>query len=231
MRSTLCLRLTLLPFSLAATLALAGCGRNGVEFELVGALAQLEQNSQEGLPPLVDDQLGGRFSVGVTAPVDRSNDHDSGLRFGGRLAASFFREKLSSRDVGGEPLLEVEDFANLTLLSPQLLVGYRQLLGDPGHGTVMFVEPGVGVGPTIGIHSFGSDLQFADQTLSTDTFDTETELSWSVNPYLRLGAAMDGIFIGAEGGYEWTGLEFDDQLGEDARAWYIGFYLSVDVGG
>lgn len=220
-----------LTLPLAILLALAGCSHDsGVEFELVGALAHVEQDDQEEFAPFIDDQFGGRFSVGFTAPVVRTDDFDSGLRLGGRFAGSFFREELNSRNVGGEPLLEVEDFANLSLLSPQLIVGYRQLLGNPDHGATLFLEPGVGLGPTIGIHTFGSDLQFADRTLSSDTFDTETEVSWSLNPYLRLGAAVDGIFIGAEGGYEWTGLEFDDRLGENARAWYLGIYLSVNVG-
>lgn len=219
------------PLGIPLLLTLAGCSRDaGVEFEILAALAQVEQDDQEGFEPVVDDQFGGRLSVGFSAPVARTDDSGSGVRLGGRFAASFFREALSSRNVGGEPLLEVEDFANLTLLSPQLIVGYRQLLGDPDHGVVMFVEPGVGVGPTIGLHTFGSDFEFANETLSTDTFDRETEVSWSLNPYLRLGAAGDGIFIGAEGGYEWTGLEFDDRLGQNARAWYLGLYLSVNVG-
>lgn len=212
-------------------LCVVGCRQTpGLEVEFAAALAEVRQDPQEGFAPLVDDQLGGRVSFGLSAPVVRTDDVNSGLRLGGRLAGSFFRDKVSSRSVAGEPLLEIEDFANLSLLSPQLLVGYRQIFGDPDYGTAAFIEPGVGLGPTVGIHSFGSDLQFGDRTLSTDTFDTETDVSWSVNPYLRLGIASDVIFFGAEGGYEWTGLDFDDRLGQDARLWYVGLFFAVRVG-
>lgn len=197
------------------------------ELNFLAAVSHIEQDETvDGFPPLVDDEVGGRFAVGVEGPLQ---DEHTGPRLGGRLAFGVYREDLADRPVAGEPLLTIDEFADLSIITPQLVSSYRVLFGYPEEGA-FFVEPGLGAGLAVGVLSFGSDLEFGDQIIGTDIDESQTEVSWALSPFLRLGYAADRLRIGAEGGYQWTGLEFDDGLGADAREWYIGFFFGVQLG-
>ena len=213
-------------------LLLAGC-RAGPEINVTGAYAYVEQDSNDTLlDPIVDSKGGGRFSVGVQVPVGGSADgyDGNGFQVGGRFAASYYRQDIGERRVGGEPLLTVQDYSDLSIFAPMATVSYRAVVGDPYDGG-FFVEPGVGVGFAVGYTSFGSELQFDDDPLAYNNGnDDDTDVSYAVNPFLRLGYANERFAFGGEGGYQWTGLDFGRGLGQDAREWYVGLFFGVRVG-
>ena len=220
---------------LLLSVLLAGCAADGgPEVHLLAAYAYTEvQANDEALPPILDTRGGGRFAFGVQGPVGpgAADNEGYGLQLGGRLSTSYFREDLGERRVAGEEFLTVEDFASLSVVVPQVTLGYRALLGDPYDGG-LFVEPGVGAGLAVGTVGFARELEFGNRPVAVDSDgdDYETELSWAVAPYLRLGYAADSVSIGVEGGYQFTGLEFDDGLGERPEEWYVGLFLGVRLG-
>lgn len=222
------LRLALLSSALAFV-TVPGCRapRDG-QFNFMLAYGQVEMEEREGLEPVVNDQGGGRFAIGFDTLVHPTSDNGSGARLGGRFIYSIYREDVGDRIVAEEPLLEIEDFVDLDLFTPQFSASYRQVLGNRRRGG--FIEPGVGLGVSIGVLSFGSEFQFDDQPLGTTYDDSEVELGVSVNPFLRGGMSFGRYLIGAEGGYQWTMLEFDDALGADPREWYLGLFFAMRVG-
>lgn len=213
-----------------AAVVVPGCARGRQpQFNFLLGYAHVQMQEQDALAPLVDDQGGARGALGIDTAVAESTGNGSGPRLGGRFVFSGFREDVGERIVAGEPLLEIEDFVDLSLFTPQFVASYRQLFGD-GHGPGACIEPGVGVGPTIGVMSFGSELQFDDRPLGTRFGDSEVQPGVSLNPFLRGGYTNGRLFIGAEGGYQWTLLEFDDALGEDASEWYLGVFFGLQFG-
>ena len=224
------------PYPLTALLCLtaAGCARNvRPEFNLFGGYSNVQQDDSSSLyPPIVDTKGGGRFAVGLQGPVGQGdyNDSGAGLQLGGRVSFSYYRQDVGERRVAGEPLLTIQDYSDLSVILPQATVSYRGVFGDPYDGA-FFVEPGVGVGPAVGVAGFNSELQFDDNTLAVDNgYDYQTKLSYGVNPFLRLGYANDRLTLGGEGGYQFTGLDFDQGLGKNAREWYVGLFVGVRVG-
>src|SRR5688500_10956477 len=215
---------------LSAVLALAGCadGRRP-QFNFMLGYSHVEQDSVGGFETFVGDEDGARVALGMDGLVRESDDNGSGLRMGGRIAISGYREDIGDRVVAGEPLLEIEDFVDLGLFTPQFVSSYRQVFGDIETGGA-FIEPGVGLGVTIATMSFGSNLEFGDRPIGTDIDDQETEVGLSFNPFLRGGYARGSLFIGLEGGYQWASLEFDDDLGADPAEWYVGIFFGVQLG-
>lgn len=216
---------------IAVFASIAGCadGRRP-EFNFMLGYADVQQDGEGGFDPIIDDQGGVRTAIGIDGPVRTTDDYGSGLRLGGRLSVSGYRQDIGDRVVADEPLLEIEEFVDLGLLTPQFVASYRQIFGDPEDGGGAFVEPGLGLGLTIATLSFGSDLEFGDRPIGTDIDDRETEVGLSLNPFLRGGYATGPLLIGLEGGYQWTSLEFDDALGGDPREWYVGVFFGVQLG-
>lgn len=221
---------TLLLAFLAVGLALAGCaGGTGPQANFMLGYAHVEQDEQQGFEPIVSDQGGVRTAVGIDGPVALADDNGSGLRLGGRFAISSFTEDLDERTVAGEPLLEIEDFVDLAVFVPQFTASYRQVIGDRFEGAG-FIEPGLGVGPAIGVLSFGSDLEFGDTAIGRDIDETESEVGLALSPFLRGGYTTEFFAIGLEGGYQWTTIEFEHALGENPREWYVGVFFAVQLG-
>ena len=211
--------------------SLAGCaGGHGPEFNFMLGYSHVEQDSSGPFEPFVDDQGGARVSLGMDGPVAVVDDNGSGPRLGGRVAISGYRDNIGDRVVAGEPLLEIEEFVDLALFTPQFVASYRQVIGDVEAGGA-FIEPGVGLGLTIATLSFGSNLEFGDGPIGTDIDEQETEVGLAVNPFLRGGYTRGSLVIGVEGGYQWASLEFDDDLGADPAEWYIGVFFGVQLGG
>jgi hypothetical protein len=190
--------------------------------------AHLEQDDSGGFEPVIDSKDGVRAAFGADVPVTDSAN-GSGFRLGGRLSMSSFTEDLGDRTVAGEPDLEIEEFLDLTMFTPQFVASYRQLIGDPQDGGAGFIEPGVGLGLALAIMTSGSHLTFGDSIVGSDVGDTETEIGISLNPFVRGGFAWSRFLIGLEGGYEWSSVEFED-LGSDPRQWYLGLFFGVRVG-
>ncbi|MEL7238698.1 MAG: hypothetical protein AAGK78_07535, partial [Planctomycetota bacterium] len=143
-------------WALVILLTVVGIGCAGSpypEAQVLIGVGGIEQEDDGGLPAIFSDSdVAGQFSVGFAAPLDDFQGNGSGLRLGGRLNVTFTREDGFERDVAGEPLLTIEDFSNLTVISPMGTVSYRQNFGD--EFSAFFLEPGLGVGPALGIISF-----------------------------------------------------------------------------
>ena len=207
---------------------MVGCAGEPEVTALLGYSRVDLEEGRAGLEPIIDDRGGGRFSVGIEGPIAES-DNGSGFRIGGRLVTSYYRQPLGGRFVADEPLLTIDEFVGLSVVSPQFVASYLAVAGYREEGA-FFVEPGVGVGPSIGTLSFGSELQFGDRPVGTDVNDTETQVGFGVNPFLRLGYAAERFRIGAEGGYQLNTFGFDDALGDEPKEWYVGLFFGVRLG-
>ena len=86
------------------------------------------------------------------------------------------------------------------------------------------------LGLAVATMSFGSDLEFGDDLVGTDIQDREREVGFAVSPFLRGGFTRGRYLIGLESGYEWTSISFDHDLGDDPTQWYLGIFLSVELG-
>jgi hypothetical protein len=221
-------------FSAIASIAmLAGGCRTGSEFHGMAGLGGFEMEGERGFDPIIDgSNVAGQFAFGFDTPVmaDAGPADGTGFRAGGRVGFTYTREDLGERSIAGEPLLSIEEFADLTIFMPQATFSYRQLLtGVPETGGSV-IEPGVGVGPAIGILGFGSELQFANDPVDTDIDEWETAVGLGVQPFLRAAYVGQGYAVGLEGGYVATTIDFDDALGRDTQSWYVGIYFSARVG-
>ena len=215
----------------AGPLALVGCaGGDRPELNVMIGVGDLNQDDDGGEPAIFSQaDYGGQFAIGlVSPPLDNYDGNGSGFRVGGRLNFTFTREDGFERTVAGEPLLTIEDFADLSLVSPQIVGSYRQTFGDEYSG--FFLEPGIGVGPSLGFMSFGSDFEFGNTTIGTDIDETEFALGFAANPFFRLGYDGNRWLIGAESGYQYTAISFDDDLGGNVDNWYIGLFLGFELG-
>jgi len=225
------------PFRFAAVVAAAGlaaatlAAANDADLGLTLGLGEISLDDEAGFTNVFGDgSFSGRLELqGSVALVD-VDGFGSGPRLGGRLGFGYAREDLGERSVAGEPFLNIEDYADLLLVTPQLTGSYRQYFPFDRRDNGLFVEPGVGVGPAFGFLSFGEQLEFGDDVLATEVDSTEDDASWGVQPYLRAGFAGEKVLIGAEGGYLVTGLDFDDDLGADASQWYVGIVVAARLG-
>ena len=212
-----------------------GCQARGyqrpAEFNLMLAGGATDLDGEGGFEPVIDGpQFSGRIGAGFTAPAADFDGLGSGIRIGGRVGFTATREEFGDRPADDTGFLEIEDFIDLTLISPQITVSYRQqLTGDADLGG-LFIEPGIGGGAAVGILSFGQDLEFGNDTIGRDVDDTETEVGFSVQPYLRFGYDTGELLLAAEGGYMWTDVDFEDDLGADPREAYVGFHLGIKIG-
>jgi hypothetical protein len=213
------------------SLALGGCaGRQPpVHFNVMLGYAHTELEESGGFEPILDDRDGARVAVGADVPTMGTSVNGSGLRLGGRMSVSWLRDNQGERFLDDEPLLVVEDFIDLTMFTPQVVASYRQVIGDPDAGAA-FIEPGVGLGLAVATMSFGSDLEFGDDLVGTDIQDRERDVGFAVSPFLRGGFTRGRYLIGLESGYEWTSISFDHDLGDDPTQWYLGIFLSVELG-
>ena len=215
--------------AIAVSALLAGCSVRHPQMNFLMAYSEVEMTQQSAtFPPIVDDKGGGMFSIGGDGAVGKIAENGSSFRLGGRLPTSFYHEEISDRIVAGEPDLEIEEFVDLMLFTPELTASYRQILGNPKQGA--FIEPGVGLGVSVGNLLFGSELQFGDDTIGVDYDEDEWEVGFAVTPFLRGGVALDRVLVGVEGGYRWSTLDFDAPFGKDPSEWYAGVFLAVTLG-
>lgn len=214
-------------------LAGAGCADGvGPEIDFGAALGGFDLEDEGGFESVIDGpRVSGRFATGVSGTLAVVDDFGSGPRVGGRIGFGYTRRDLGGSNVSGEPLLSVDDFVDVLLVTPQVSASYRQYLGGSDFfGEGWFLEPGVGVGPAFGFLSFGQQLEFADDVLASEVEETETAVGFGVEPFARLGYAGEGFVGGLEGGWLYTTLNFDDDLGRNANQWYIGVFAGVRLG-
>lgn len=192
----------------------------------------MDLDEEGGFESAIDGpRFAGLVGISIDTPLGDIDGNGSGPRIGGRLHTGYSQRDLSSRRVAGEPLLEIEDYVSLALVAPQVTLSYRQYLsGNTYDGDGLFIEPGIGGGLGFGILSFGSRLDFGNDTLSEDIDDTETSTSYAVQPYLRLGYEGEAAIFGFEGGYLMTGVDFDDDLGQDGTVAYGGLFVGLRIG-
>ena len=165
------------------------------------------------------DGLAGYSSVQADAPESPSPffDDDAGVRLAVNGSRSLFTPGFVRGDggnglrgnvgVSGSTYTGGSD-AELFVLSPQIGPSFR--LSAAG----LFAEAGASGGA-------------AYATLDAEG-DDDDQLSWAARPYGRVGIVRDLFFLGVEGGYELTGLDFDlDDAGEDYENWYVGVVLGL----
>lgn len=214
--------------ALLLLVAAAGCQGTDPFFNIVAAYGEVETEQQGLIAPIFNDEGGGLFSMGADVVVGKATENGTGLRLGGRVGLSGYSEDISERIVADEPLLTIEEFADLLLITPQATASYRQVFGSRRQGA--FIEPGVGVGVTIAEMLFGSEFQFGDDPIGVEYGEDEWEFGLSVSPFVRGGLMLDRVLIGVEGGYQWSFLEFDAPLGADPSEWYAGLFIAIKLG-
>lgn len=163
--------------------------------------------------------FAGYSSVQAQAPTGVSPffDEDAGVRIAGNASRSLITPGFV-RGEGGNGLrgninlsgstYQGNGDSELFILSPQIGPSFR--LSAFG----LFAEAGATAG---GVYA----------TLDTGTED-ESDFSWAVRPYGRVGLVGDTFMFGLEGGYERTGLDFGlGSAGEDYENWYVGLFLGI----
>jgi hypothetical protein len=142
------------------------------------------------------------------------------VRFAGNLSRSLVTPGLIRGEGGNGPRInlnlsgstyEGDNNAELFVLSPQIGPSFRL------SGFGLFAEAGA----TAGAAYASIDLPG----------DDDEQFSWAVRPYLRAGIVNERLFLGIEGGYERTGLDFDlpgaSAAGEDYENWYVGIVAGL----
>ena len=82
---------------------------------------------------------------------------------------------------------------------------------------------GVGLGGVIGIYTTGE--QFFNEFYDTDV--SESDITWSVRPFVRTGYRHGRMTFGLETSYLWGGdLEFTNEIGGDLEEWFAGFFFA-----
>ena len=151
-----------------------------VEFSLAGGATQLYID-EDGDDDVLNDQWGPWIRPSFSfAPSENTPQ----LRLGGGVEFSWISGTVDDEFITGE--------LDLFLITPELLLSWRQPIGDAAR---WYVEPGVGVGPAIGALWF---------------VGTEWGYGYSVRPFLRGGYQADHWSAGIEASYRFGRLNFDD---------------------
>lgn len=211
---------------LAASLGCTRMQRPQSNFML--AYSEVETEQEGLIAPVVHDQGGVMFGIGFDGAVGEVAPNGGSFRLGGRLLTSWYHEDISERIVAGEPGLTIEEFAEMMLFTPQMTASYRQVFGSAKKG--LFIEPGAGLGLSIGSIFFGSEFQFGDDPIGVDYGDDEWAFGVALNPFVRGGVVFDRVLVGVEGGYQWSTAEFDSPLGADPSEWYVGGFVALELG-
>ena len=208
---------------LSAATADARAELGGKEFDLGVGYANI---SLDGSAPPFDDRGGlrvePRFSFGAGGVT-------SGLRVGFAVAFSGYERSVDNEvtftdDDGDEVEFDFDDVESLTLITPEVQLSWRQMLG-PIEGENderrWFVEPGIGLGVVAAQYWVGESFGWW-----TDTDISEWDATLAARPFLRAGYAGDRWVLGLEASYLIGGsLEFTDTIGGDVEEWYVGAFF------
>jgi hypothetical protein len=99
--------------------------------------------------------------------------------------------------------------ADLYLITPELLISWRQPIGDH-----FYLEPGIGVGAVIGL---------------LDSFGTESDVGYSIRPYIRAGYDAARWSAGMEAAYRFGQLDLGGGS-SDLQNFSIGVFISFNLG-
>ena len=155
-----------------------------LEFSLAGGATQLYVD--EGDEDVLNDEWGPwvrpSFSL---APIDAAPQ----FRLGGAVGFGWVRGTIDDAFLAGD--------VDLFLITPELLLSWRQPIG--GAEARWYVEPGIGVGATIGaLWAIGTDWGYG----------------YSVRPFVRAGYQWDNWSAGLEAAYRFGHLDFGDSDGD-----------------
>ena len=150
-------------------------------------------------------------------------EHRPQFRVGLGLGFSFFYDETDGSatfidDDGDVFFADADDYEQLFLLNPELQLSWREQLRDG-----WMIEGGVGLGAIAGFYTAGEQFfdEFYDQDLS------ESDITWSVRPFIRAGYDNGRLRIGIEGSYRWGGnLDFTNEIGGDVEQWNVGVFFA-----
>ena len=156
-----------------------------LEFNLAGGATELFIDDEAEDDEVLNEQWGPwvrpSFSLAPIADAPQ-------FRLGGGVGFSWTRGEIDDAFLAGD--------ADLFLITPELLLSWRQPLGDAGR---WYLEPGVGVGGVIGaLWVIGTDWGYG----------------YSVRPFLRAAYQSDDWSAGVEASYRFGNLDFGDSDGE-----------------
>ena len=167
-----------------------------------------------------DEQDGAYFEPRFSfAPYEQRPQ----FRVGFGLGFSFFYDETDGSatiidDDGDIFFADADDYEQLFLLTPELQLSWRQEL-EKG----WLIEGGVGVGAIAGFYIAGEEFfgEFYDQDLD------ESDITWSLRPFIRAAYDNGHMRVGVEGSYQWGGdLDFTDEIGGDVEQWNVGVFFA-----
>lgn len=123
------------------------------------------------------------------------------LRLGAGLGFSYF--STTEDDFFGGSL-----DVRLYMFTPEVQVSWRQKIGER-----FYLEPGVALGVAIG---------------AVDALGSDWGAGYSIRPFVRAGWDFERISIGAEAGYQFGHLEFDEG-GGSFRTLNVGAFVAVKL--
>lgn len=163
----------------------------------------------------LDGQGGGRFEPRFSwrpFPSDRPE-----VRFGVGLGFASYYDESDAGTIVAPPFdFDVEDYEDISLVTPEFQVSWREPLGEK-----WWVEAGVGVGPVFGFYSAGQVV--FDDLIDEDV--SEHDAGLGVRPFVRAAWHNERWSVGLEGSYQWTTIDFGEAFGGDASEWYVGLFV------
>jgi len=167
-----------------------------------------------------DDKGGAYFEPRFSfAPYEQRPQ----FRVGFGLGFSFFYDETDGSatvidDDGNIFFADADDYEQLFLLTPELQLSWRQEL-EKG----WLIEGGVGIGAIAGFYAAGEEFfgEFYDQDLD------ESDITWSLRPFIRAGYDNGRMRYGIEASYQWGGnLDFTNEIGGDVEQWNVGVFFA-----
>ena len=166
----------------------------------------------------LEEQGGVRMEGRVTWCVDEL--HLPQLRVGAGATLGFYGSYDDGGDVvivNGIAFIEGNRYTQLSLITPELEVAWRQPLADK-----WYIEPGLAGMFIVGNYTRGEDFYYAvDEDLNR----------WRVGgggrSFIRLGYnGWDRWTVGIEGSYSYGWLDFSDDIGGDIQQAYMGVFAA-----
>jgi hypothetical protein len=159
-------------------------------------------------------ELDGEENLALKIKFMLTPKNDTPWRFGFGLSGGYALDETDAFVFDGDAYTD-DPFKELSILIPEFRVAYHWKVDK-----FWFVEPSIGVGPSIGIFRVGEDDDWA-----WGGGDAHWKVGIAVEPSIQIGWGKDGWALGAEASYTWTHLDFGDDAGGEIEMFYLGAFF------
>lgn len=157
-------------------------------------------------------QLDGDENLSIRAKFMFLPANNNPWRFGFALSGASSIQSTGPFVFDGK-VYDDDPFKEFEMIVPEFRIAYHIPVKN------LFIEPSIGVGPSIGLFRVGDD--------SDDYWDADDtwRVGIAVEPALQIGYAQDQWAVGGEISYLVTHLDFGDDVGGDIDTFYLGAFF------